>query len=93
MTVNTTATTSRATQHGLTLMELLVTLVLVALLSTLIVQAVAFFGVSYDAVKRNQRDATHVALQQRWFVSSVRGIVPYGLRAGRSKAMRRVSRP
>ena len=72
---------SDRTQNGLTLMELLVALVLVALLSTLIVQGVTFFGASYDAVKRNQREAAHVALQQRWFVSSVRGIVPYGLRA------------
>ena len=68
-------------QQGLTLMELLVALVLVALLATLIVQGVAFFGVSYDAVKRNQRDATHAALRQRWFVSSVRGILPYGVEA------------
>jgi len=62
-------------------MELLVALVLVALLATLIVQSVAFFGVSYDAVKRSQRDATHTALRQRWFVSSVRGILPYGVEA------------
>ena len=66
---------------GLTLMELLVALVLVTLLGTLMVQGVAFFGGSYDAVKRNQRDAAHAALRQRWFVSSVRGIVPYGLEA------------
>lgn len=68
-------------QHGLTLMELLVALVLVAMLGTLMVQGVAFFGGSYDAVKRNQRDATHTALRQGWFVSSVRGIVPYGFEA------------
>ena len=68
-------------QRGLTLMELLVALVLVAMLGTLMVQGVAFFGGSYDAVKRNQRDAAHAALRQRWFVSSVRGIVPYGLEA------------
>ena len=68
-------------QRGLTLMELLVALVLVAMLGTMMVQGVAFFGGSYDAVKRNQRDATHAALRQRWFVSSVRGIVPYGLEA------------
>ena len=67
--------------QGLTLMELLVALVLVSLLATLIVQGVAFFGVSYDAVKRSQRDATHTALRQRWFVSSVRGILPYGVEA------------
>lgn len=71
----------RVLQRGLTLMELLVALVLVAMLGTMMVQGVAFFGGSYDAVKRNQRDATHAALRQRWFVSSVRGIVPYGLEA------------
>ena len=70
-----------AFQRGLTLMELLVALVLVALLGTLMVQGVAFFGGSYDAVKRNQRDVTHAALRQHWFVSSVRGILPYGVEA------------
>ena len=68
-------------QHGLSLMELLVALVLVTLLGTLLVQGVSFFAGSYDAVKRNQRDATHAALRQHWFVSVVRGIVPYGLEA------------
>lgn len=62
-------------------MELLVALVLVTLLGTLLVQGVSFFAGSYDAVKRNQRDATHAALRQHWFVSVVRGIVPYGLEA------------
>lgn len=66
-------------QHGLSLMELLVALVLVTLLGTLIVQGVAFFGGSYDAVKRNQRDLTDAALRQHWFVSSVRGVLPYGV--------------
>lgn len=65
--------------HGLSLMELMVALVLVGLLATVIVQGVAFFGVSYEAVKRNRRDATHAALRQRWFVSAARGILPYGL--------------
>ena len=67
--------------RGLSLMELLVALVLVALVGTLLVQGVAFFGGSYDAVKRNQRDASHAALRQHWFVSVVRGIVPYGVEA------------
>ena len=74
-------TRSTATQRGLTMMELLVSLVLVALLGTLIVQGVAFFAGSYDAVKRNQRDATHAALRQHWFVTAVHGIVPYGVEA------------
>ena len=34
----------RGLQHGLTLMELLVALVLVAMLGTMMVQGVAFFG-------------------------------------------------
>ena len=62
-------------------MELLVALVLVTLLGTLLVQGVAFFAGSYDAVKRNQREATDAALRQHWFISVVRGIVPYGLEA------------
>lgn len=80
-TVKTSHRRAGSMPRGLTLMELLVALVLVALLATLMVQGVALFGGSYDAVKRNQRDATNAALRQRWFVSSVRGIVPYGLEA------------
>lgn len=60
-------------------MELMVALVIVSLLGTLVVQGLAFFAGSYDAVKRSQRDATHAALRQHWFVTAVRGIVPYGL--------------
>lgn len=69
----------RRAQRGLTMMELLVVLLLVSLLGTLVVQGLAFFARSYDAVTRAQREATVEALRQHWFATAVRGIVPYGV--------------
>ena len=69
----------RRAQRGLTLMELLVVLLLVALLGTLVVQGLAFFLGNYDAVTRVRREATVDALRQHWFATAVRGIVPYGV--------------
>ena len=68
---------------GLTLVELLVTLVLVSLLGTLLVQSIAFFAAHYERVQRVARDAARTDLQQRWFASSVQGLVPLGAPARR----------
>ena len=62
---------------GLTLLEMLVVLALVALLGTLIVQGMSFFLARYDTAQRVARDATQAGLQQHWFASSVEGMVPY----------------
>ena len=71
----------RNPQRGLTILEMLVVLMLVALLGTLVIQGLAFFVRSYDAVTRDHRTTTHAALRQHWFVTAVRGIVPYGVQA------------
>ena len=68
---------------GLTLVELLVTLLLVSLLGTLLVQSIAFFAAHYERVQSVARDAARTDLQQRWFASSVQGIVPLGIPAQR----------
>ena len=60
---------------GMTLLEMLVVLALVALLGTLITQGLGFFR--YDTVQRVARDAGQAGLQQHWFASSVEGMVPY----------------
>ena len=62
---------------GLTLLEMLVVLALVALLGTLIAQGLGFFLARYDTVQRVARDAGQAGLQQHWFASSVEGMVPY----------------
>ena len=71
----------RTPQRGLTMLEMLVVLMLVALLGTLVIQGLAFFVRSYDAVTRDHRTTTHAALRQHWFVTAVSGIVPYGVQA------------
>ena len=63
--------------RGMTLLELLVVLALVALLGTLIAQGLGFFLTRYDTVQRVARDAGRAGLQQHWFASSVEGMVPY----------------
>lgn len=68
---------------GLTLLELLVTLLLVALLGTLLVQSIAFFAAHYERVQRVTRDAARADLRQRWFAGSVQGLVPLGIPARR----------
>ena len=63
--------------RGMTLLELLVVLALVALLGTLIVQGLSLFLARYDTVQRVARDAGLAGLRQHWFASSVEGMVPY----------------
>lgn len=69
--------------RGLTLVELIVTLLLVSLLGTLLVQSVSFFATRYETVQRVAREAARADMQQRWFVASVRGLVPEGVPARR----------
>ena len=68
---------SRRTASGLTLLETLVVFVLASLVGTLLVQGAGFFLGQYDNVKRIGREASSEALQQRWFASTVRAMVPY----------------
>ena len=63
--------------RGMTLLELLVVLALVALLGTLIVQGIGFFLARFDTVQRVARDTAQEQMQQHWFASSVEGMVPY----------------
>ena len=70
-------------RHGLTLVELLVTLVLVSMLATLLVQSVGFFAARYETVQRIARDAARTGLRQQWFAASVHGLVPDGVEARR----------
>lgn len=69
--------------RGLTLVELLVTLLLVSLLGTLLVQSISFFAARYESVQRVARQAARADMQQRWFAASVRGLVPEGVPARR----------
>ena len=69
------------TVQGLTLIEMLVVLVLVALLSTLLIQGVGFFLGKYAAVKRVHRESSLATLHQQWFVASVQAMVPSHLDA------------
>lgn len=69
--------------RGLTLVETLVTFTILGFLTTLILQAVGFFGARYDSVQRVHRVAALESLQQNWFATSVQGFVPYGVRAHR----------
>ena len=71
------------TAQGLTLIEMLVVLVLVALLSTLLIQGVGFFLGKYAAVKRVHRESSLATLHQQWFVASVQAMVPSRLDARR----------
>lgn len=69
--------------RGLTLIETLVTFVILGFLSTLILQAVGFFAARYEGVQRVHRVAALESLQQNWFATSVQGLVPYGVTARR----------
>lgn len=71
------AATARRRASGLTLLEMLVVFVLVSLVGTLLIQGAGFFLGQYDNVKRIGREASSEALQQRWFASTVHGMVPY----------------
>ena len=68
---------------GMTLLEMLVVFVLVALLSVLIVQGAGFFLGGYQAVVRANHGVARDALQRRWFAASVRGMVASQLAARR----------
>lgn len=68
---------ARRMASGLTLLEMLVVFVLVSLVGTLLIQGAGFFLGQYDNVKRIGREASSEALQQRWFASTVHGMVPY----------------
>ncbi len=68
---------------GLTLVETLVTFVILGFLTTLILQAVGFFATRYEGVQRVHRVAALESLQQNWFATSVQGFVPYGVYARR----------
>ena len=69
--------TARRMASGLTLLETLVVFVLASLVGTLMIQGAGFFLGQYDNVKRIGREASSEALQQRWFASTVHGMVPY----------------
>ena len=69
--------TARRMASGLTLLETLVVFVLASLVGTLMIQGAGFFLGQYDNVKRIGREASSEALRQRWFASTVRGMVPY----------------
>ena len=79
MTVRSARPKAPANSRGLTLMEMLVVLTLVSLLGTSLVQALGFFAARYEAVTRSHRAADFSAMQQRWFETSVGGIVPVGV--------------
>lgn len=72
-----------APPFGLTLVETLVTFVILGFLSTLILQAVGFFAARYDGVQRVHRVAALESLRQNWFATSVQGFIPYGVEARR----------
>ena len=63
---------------GLTLVELLVTFVILSLLVGLVLEGLSLFSARYDTVTRHFRTAASQTLGQQWFATSVRGIVPYG---------------
>lgn len=58
-------------------------MVLVSLLATLLLQGIGFFTGKYQVVQRVRSDLSLAGLQQHWFVSSVRGLTPYGVEARR----------
>ena len=70
-------------QRGFTLVEVLVTLVLVSLLGTLLLQSAGFFLGRHAAVARVHRDASDAALRGHWFLSTVQAMVPSRLEARR----------
>lgn len=70
-------TGTKKSAKGLTLLEMLVVFLLLALLSTLLIQGFSFFLGSYETVRRAYRHASLDTLHQRWFASTVSGMVPY----------------
>ena len=74
---------TRAPAAGLTLVELLVTFVILALLVTVMLEGIGLFSARYQTVTRHFRDAVSESLAQHWFATSVQGIVPYGIETRR----------
>ncbi len=68
---------------GITLVEMLVVFVLLGLVATLLFQATGFFAARYEAVQRLHREGSAAGLQQHWFITTVRALVPYGREARR----------
>ena len=68
---------------GLTLVETLVTFVIFGFLTTLILQAVGFFAARYEGVQRVHRTSALETLQQNFFATTVRGLIPYGVESRR----------
>ena len=60
---------------GLTLIEMLVVFVFMALLSVLVVQGLAFFMGNYQIVAHAVQDAGSTARQRAWFETTVQGMV------------------
>lgn len=77
------ASGSAARPLGLTLLEMLVVLMLLGLLSTALLQGMAFFSAKYESVQRWRQDAGQAMLRQHWFAWSVSGLAAYGLPAQR----------
>ena len=77
------ASGGQARPLGLTLLEMLVVLMLLGLLSTALLQGMAFFSAKYESVQRWRQDAGQAMLRQHWFVWSVSGLAAYGLEARR----------
>lgn len=77
------ASGSAARPLGLTLLEMLVVLMLLGLLSTALLQGMAFFSAKYESVQRWRQDSGQAMLRQHWFAWSVSGLAAYGLPARR----------
>lgn len=65
--------TQPAHQRGMTLLELLVTLSLLALVSTLLMQGFATALVTYERVQRKQNESLPLELGYRWFSETLAG--------------------
>lgn len=66
-----------STQRGLTLLEMLVVFLLVALLSTLLIQGIGYFLGQYQAVQRFQGRLNTGLSTYTWFSESVEAMIPY----------------
>ncbi len=67
----------RPLQKGMTLLEVLVVLVLVALLATVLMQGIGYFLGQYHFVQRFLQEANRNAQMVRWFDSSIDGLIAY----------------
>ena len=67
--------TGQRAANGLTVIEMLVVFVFMALLSILVVQGTAFFLGNYQSVARAVQDADGAARQRAWFEATVQGMV------------------